>query len=315
MGHLGSEPLALRWTGVRWRRTPLPLPDGTRLGGVSAVSAHDAWIVGTGADGNARTVRWDGRSWRPGALPGSGGKPITANSVAARTRSDVWAVGSSNGFAGSMAVAWHYAGRSWSVTPVRSAPGSTLRAVAADARDDAWAVGVTGNRQLLLHWNGRSWSPTPPPQSAPNGTPVSVAAIARDSVWAVGATPSGAPLIEHWDGHGWSLFPAPLPGGHGSGREDRQAPTGATAVVTDGARGVWISGMAAGSRPYLAHFNGMTWDVSRPPLPRTSAGDFASVNALTHVPHTREVRTAGAYRRRDSLLTSALTWTNAPRPR
>ncbi|MEV4253678.1 hypothetical protein AB0J52_10975 [Spirillospora sp. NPDC049652] len=315
VGRLGSAPLALRWTGTRWRRTPLPLPDGTRLSAVSAGSAHDAWIVGSSADGTARTAHWNGRHWTPSALPGAGGRPILANHVAVRARSDVWAVGSSNGFAGTMAVAWHFDGRKWTVTPTRSAPGSTLNAVAADAPNDAWAVGSGGNGQLLLHWTGRSWTPTAPPRSAPSGPLSGVVALAPDNVWAVGSGPSGAPFVEHWDGRGWALVPTPLSGPPGGRTASPQGTDGTAAIVSDGARGVWISGTGAGSRHYLAHYDGAAWDVSRPPLPGASAGASASISALTRVPGTREVRAAGAVGRADGSPPTALTWTNTPRPR
>ncbi|MEV5569081.1 hypothetical protein AB0L06_03470 [Spirillospora sp. NPDC052269] len=318
IGRAGTAPLALRWTGARWRRTPLPLPEGTGLAAISAVSANDAWVVGTSADGDARTVHWNGRHWTPGALPASGGRPISARGVTERAPGDVWAVGSTGGFAGTMAAAWHFNGRTWTVTPTGSAPGSTLNAVAANAADDAWAVGSTGTRQLLLHWNGRSWAATTPPQSAPDATPSAVAADSANNVWAVGATSTGAPLVEHWDGRGWSIVSAPLaaPGRTAARIGLPEAAGGATAVVSDGRDGVWISGADAGSRPYLAHYRGTSWDVSRPPSPKAgSGGTFAEIRGLALVPGTPEVRAAGAFRTPGDTRSQALTWTNTPRPR
>lgn len=314
VGHAGSTPLALRWTGARWQRTALPLPDRTRLNAISATSARDAWIVGTDAGGQARTFHWDGRHWLSGALPASGGKPISAAHVTGFTPTDTWAVGSTNGFAGTMAAAWHHDGRGWTITPTRSAPGSTLNAVAAGASGDAWAVGTAGTRQLLLHWDGHTWTPADPPQAAALATPTGVAAVAPGNVWAVGTTPSGAPMVERWDGRAWTVVPAPLPSNAGAASGPRIA-NGATAVVPDGDKGVWISGSDAVSRPYMAHYDGTTWDVSRLPLPDASRGVVASISALTHVPGTREVRAAGSFRAPNDSSAHALTWTNAPRPR
>ncbi|RMI46948.1 hypothetical protein EBO15_04805 [Actinomadura harenae] len=320
VGRAGTVPLALRWTGTRWRRTPLPLPDRTALGAISAVSANDAWIVGSSADGGARTAHWSGRRWTPGTLPASGGKPISARGVAARAPGDVWAVGSTGGFAGTMAVTWHFDGRSWTVAPTGSAPGSALNAVAADAPDDAWAVGTAGDRQLLLRWDGRSWISTSPPRQAAEATPSAVAAASPTNVWAVGTTPSGAALVEHWDGHVWSVVPAPLPasGRPAGARAGRVAgtPLGATAVVTDGQEGVWISGADAASRPYLAHAGGTSWEVSRPPLPVAGSGRTSgTISALALVPGTPEVRAAGTFSTPNGSPAQALTWTNTPRPR
>ncbi|WP_026415692.1 hypothetical protein [Actinomadura oligospora] len=319
VGRDGTAPLAVHWTGSRWRRTPLPLPDRTVLGGISAASANDAWIVGTSADGNARTVHWNGRHWIPGALPASGGKPNSARGVAERAPGDVWAVGSGNGFAGTMAVTWHFNGRAWTVTPTGSGPGSTLNAVAAHAHDDAWAVGTAGTRQLLLHWNGRSWAATTPPQSAADATPSAVATDSPNNAWVVGTTSAGASLVEHWDGGSWSVVPAPLPGSGRPAARARvpEAANGPTAAVTDGQDGVWISGADTGSRPYLAHYNGTAWDISRPPMPKAGSGRETSgvISALALVPGTQVIRAAGAFRAPGVTRSQALTWTNTPRPR
>ncbi|MCP2335312.1 hypothetical protein [Actinomadura rupiterrae] len=359
VGRAGNAPLVLSWTGTRWRREAPPLRDRTRLSAVSSRSADDAWIVGSGDNGYARAVHWNGRSWVSYVLPAAGGTPIIAKSVSERAPGDVWAVGSANGFAGTMAVAWHFDGRTWRVTPTHAGPGSALNAVSADASDDAWAVGTEGSRQLLLHWDGHTWKATKPPVSAVDATPSAVTAHARNNVWVVGRTQAGAPLVEHWNGRVWTVVPSPVPKPGritkaakrpptpqpGKNRRSNEVVTGATGVVSDGAGGIWISGTDADLMPYLAHYTGKTWRVSRPPLPtpdgpriqagnRTatapsnetgdtagtgagyrSSGASGTASGLALVPGTREVRIAGAFGGLADAPTHALTWTNAPRPR
>jgi hypothetical protein len=87
-----------------------------------------------------------------------------------------------------------------------------LTGVAAVSPSEAWAVGsktVKGGGQnvLILHWNGRTWSPVR------NIRPVwgwleSVSAVSANNVWAVGDyTPNGKDhriLIMHWNGKSWT---------------------------------------------------------------------------------------------------------------
>lgn len=63
--------LILHWNGVTWTRLPSPTPDSgdsSRLIGVTASSAVEAWAVGTyrTPDGYAQGLflRWNGHSWR-----------------------------------------------------------------------------------------------------------------------------------------------------------------------------------------------------------------------------------------------------------
>ena len=70
----GSKPLALRWNGSSWRRVRLPgTASGSKLLGVAAVSARDAWAVGCVHCGDASSkpliMRWNGRRWHRARLP------------------------------------------------------------------------------------------------------------------------------------------------------------------------------------------------------------------------------------------------------
>ncbi|MGO9163645.1 MAG: hypothetical protein ACLP7J_23660 [Streptosporangiaceae bacterium] len=62
--------------------------------------------------------------------------------------------------------------------------GGRLYGVAATSARNAWAVGLTGARTLIVHWNGRAWTKAP----ASTGFLEGVAAVSATSAWAVGGT-------------------------------------------------------------------------------------------------------------------------------
>ena len=71
--------LTARWNGTRWARVPSPSPGGrnafSTLTGVSAVSASDAWAVGsygTGLNDATLVLRWNGTRWARAPSPNPG---------------------------------------------------------------------------------------------------------------------------------------------------------------------------------------------------------------------------------------------------
>jgi len=93
-GPRGTEQtLILHWNGRTWRQVASPNLDGsgkTDLHGVTATSATNAWAVGSGQDGPAFILRWDGHRWQPGpALVLN----TNLNGVAASSAGNAWAVG------------------------------------------------------------------------------------------------------------------------------------------------------------------------------------------------------------------------------
>src|SRR5207244_4546046 len=97
----------------------------------------------------------DGASaWSIVPSPTIGGGELM--SVATRTGSDAWAVGSRSSGGVFAPLAEHWNGSTWSSVPI-GAPGSfnQLRAVAVVSHADVWAVGVSNNWSALIeHWNG-----------------------------------------------------------------------------------------------------------------------------------------------------------------
>jgi hypothetical protein len=103
------------------------------------------------------------------------------------------------------------AGTEWRQVASNASGASGLAAVVAGARSDAWAVGsAPGNRTLIEHWDGQTWSPVP---SANPGAAQGLRGVAQagpNQAWAVGyeEPPDGSPniaLIEQWNGQGWSV--------------------------------------------------------------------------------------------------------------
>ena len=67
------------------------------------------------------------------------------------------------------------------------------------AGNDCWAVGEAENGELIIHWNGSSWSRAGPYGSIPDKTLYSVHCVAGNDCWAVGEDENGE-LIIHWNG-------------------------------------------------------------------------------------------------------------------
>ena len=198
-------------------------------------------------------------SWGPaGSLAG----------VAARSRSDAWAVGYRLG-AGTInyeAIAEHWDGTAW--REVATARLFSTDAVLSDlvevSATDVWAVGFYQNgvtfRTLLEHWDGQHWHYVPSPNSGAGENMLSgVAATSATDVWAVGtreATSNSArrTLVEHWNGHTWSVVPSPNAGSGGNLLAD------VSAISRTDAWAVGDDRVAFGSALAL-HWNGHTWAV------------------------------------------------------
>ena len=224
-----TQPLIEHWNGTRWSTVSAAadLP-GATLDGVAAISATDAWAVGSHANpatGGAAGLaeHWDGKQWSIVPSPTSAAE---LTSVAAISSSDVWAIGDNGGVT---PIFQHWDGKAWTAVPSPQLPPEAfirVSGIAAVSSSDVWMVGTTrapGRRPappsqtLTEHWDGHQWSivPSPDPSTGNNGFS-QVAAISSSDVWAVGseATPSGeAPLLANWNGTQWNTVQAPVPSG------------------------------------------------------------------------------------------------------
>jgi len=244
------SPVALieHWNGSAWSAVPVASPN-SMLFSVTCVGAADCWAAGTtltddpGSDPLSGFIEhWNGAVWTRSTTAPSGQAHDQFNSVACAAASDCWAVGYAgpnvltNNFlpnvlpqvAGDQALAEHWNGATWSVTPVPAAPapsGTYLAQVTCPSATGCWAVGATmgGDGQpvstLADRWNGSDWSEVHTPDPSASGQELTdISCLDASECWASGALSwSGgksqgtepAPLVEMWNGVAWSVDPTP----------------------------------------------------------------------------------------------------------
>jgi hypothetical protein len=148
VGAQGDRPLALRFTGKRWRR--IPVRGRGQIVAIASGLGDGAWAVGSSL------LRWDGTAWRDTGTARRGG---TLQGIAAISADEAWAVGSSPGSRNGMsrALVQRYDGAGWSIVDGPGIPGSDVFTGAAEAPDrSVWAVGYrdTANRRATLIGRG-----------------------------------------------------------------------------------------------------------------------------------------------------------------
>lgn len=226
--------------------------------------------------------------WRVLTSPNVGGAANAFASVAARSRTDAWAVGTfqQDGTTDFHTLAQHWNGSSWSV--VSTPDGgilNNLNGVAMVASDDVWAVGVFYNldvqayQTLVEHWDGVAWSIVPSPNRGTRYDDLqSVFAVSANDIWAVGVTQTNPPsirnltLTEHWDGTSWSIVQSP----------NRPQETSAWLLSVTGAASndVWAVGFDH-TGALAEHWNGSAWSIVSTPNPSGALGDLQAVTALS----------------------------------
>jgi hypothetical protein len=160
---LGSQ--IWHWNGTRWHRVAIPVISGQTifLGGVTALSAKNAWAVGTAFVRASVTLHtlvlhWNGARWRrvrspnPPSIDGD-----ALDGVGASSADNAWAVGSNTA---GPSLAEHWDGTSWRAVPTHSC--GSLASVAVLPSGRAWAVGAIGAQTpVILRWNGSIWQSVP----------------------------------------------------------------------------------------------------------------------------------------------------------
>jgi len=202
-----SQSLILHWDGTTWKQVPSPDPSTqyTVLYGVTAISATNAWAVGTAAF-SPLILHWNGTKWQQVPSPASAGDDVLYG-VAAASATNAWAVGSDSVKG---ALSFHWNGTTWTQTPGPGGSLGSFSSVAATSATNAWAAGSTGNSTLIAHWNGTTWTqvPSPNPTKAKVHTLNGVAATSATNAWAVGYNSAfdgsnQRTLIAHWNGTSW----------------------------------------------------------------------------------------------------------------
>ncbi|HEY6279720.1 MAG TPA: hypothetical protein VIX86_25710 [Streptosporangiaceae bacterium] len=198
---IGSDlGVAYHWDGTAW--STFALPDASfAASAMTAVSATDIWLVGSGSAG-AEAMNYNGSAWTVVPVQQPSGNAAALNGITAVAANDIWAVGDVKNASG-IAVGTlteHWNGSNWSIVPSPTASGTfpTLNAVAARSSSDVYAVGAatsSGTTQgLILRWNGSTWSQDTDPTGS--GFSVLYAAAAAPGAaqeWAAGFQGNGGP--------------------------------------------------------------------------------------------------------------------------
>lgn len=196
------------------------------LNKVAALSANDAWLLGSTGKGNSLSgndgrdfpliEHWNGKTWSivptadTSALlkqlqnkvgGGQVSEDVELSEMAALSSTNIWAVG----------------GVSASKTSQVTLPGIPVPAVQVKA----------AGQPLIEHWDGKAWQIVASPAGAnypqgPFGSTnrlTGISAISANDIWAVGTQATktnvpqsgnsfffmeAAPLVEHWDGTSWT---------------------------------------------------------------------------------------------------------------
>jgi hypothetical protein len=285
-GRQDGRALVARDDGSGWARSYLARATlgsaGSRLSAL-ATAAGGSQVFAAGAiqgeAGADRTlvVHWAGDGWqRMGSrnLPGAS----DLYGIAARSASDVWAVGSSspNGFETTATLVEHWDGISWRVVPAPSPDPflSELTHVAGGRHGALFASGHTSTGTLLLQLVDGRWQTvaTPSPAGFSSTFLEGLAVRSARDVWLAGygqRSSDGAsrPLAAHWDGSRWTVYRLPnVP--PESYLNDIAAGGGRVVAV-----GTSFSDF--GSRGFVEQFDGSTWSVS--PTPGNQAAELDAV--------------------------------------
>lgn len=220
-GHFST--LVEHYDGTSWSIVPSPNVSGSSgpvdnlLVSVSAVSNTSVWAVGS--EGNYSSSqfatlieRWDGTSWS--IVPSLNGSLVNSqlNGVAARSSTDVMAVGETADaeYSTQFPFAEQWNGTTWAAVKVPSiypnyAPLTAVTDV--PASDQAWAAGemFTGSSRITLtdRWMGSSWADelSPSGPSAENYL-YAVSADSTSDAWAVGTYDPNLPAALQYQSWG-----------------------------------------------------------------------------------------------------------------
>lgn len=287
---VGYDPLgaqSMHWDGASWTAVPMPVPAGTEsidAFDIAVLAADDAWAVGSryGSDSGVRAFvqHWNGVAWSPTPLPDLTGVYGQLLGLDAVGPDDVWAVGFEQGSTPGgdpQPLVMHFGGDAWQrvPTPTVAGPNASLLDVRALAPDDVWAVGSRqprlssgiGDRTLIEHWDGSSWTVVPSPEADDQVHGLStVDGSGSDDVWAAGSIGGFRSLLQHWDGTRWSLVDIGLP--------DSALSTGIHDVEVVNDHDVWAVLGRLRTNAVTIHYDGSTWvEAPGPPARRRYLAD------------------------------------------
>jgi len=226
-----GSPEAAQWNGSQWTATALPswaysiAADGSKHLVPAVFSASDVWLFSLQMQGSTfYAAHYDGTTWSQQALPGD---PVAVSALGA---ADIWAVVITPQTAGlppaqQQYLAVHWDGQSWQQVPfpdLQPAPGDILlpEAMAAVSASQIWVEALieTSSNQvtdLLLGWNGSSWTQVDAPLQDEGVSPAGVVQDGHGGVWLPqsGPAPKFVPYLYHYSGGQWTRHATPQAAG------------------------------------------------------------------------------------------------------
>jgi hypothetical protein len=164
----GQTTLIEHWNGKHWSVVPSPSPADvfSYLDGVAVTGPDNAWadgVTNAGTVDSSLIEHWNGKRWSVVPSPNPTGDTNLLSIAASRT--DAWAVGYTNPTSCNPqcgTAAFHWDGKTWSVTVSVDPPGSfldVLEGVVVISAHTAWAVGAYNawSSTLIELWNGTTW--------------------------------------------------------------------------------------------------------------------------------------------------------------
>lgn len=150
-----TQTLIEHWDGTQWSIVSSPNLGTTVsiLYGATAVSANNAWAVGTGNNAQSTLIEhWNGTQWSivssPSVQPESGGGGIQLSGIAAASGKDLWTVGMSSLGGREDSIIEHWNGTRWSLVSNPN-PGTSFNELGtiaiAPGSSKIWAVGAYSN--------------------------------------------------------------------------------------------------------------------------------------------------------------------------
>jgi hypothetical protein len=285
-----------RWTGTAWQQVPVPSKlanDAASSVAIGASSASNAWLFDPG-----KVLRWNGSQWHLQQIPtwvvhgNLSGSYNVASAVF--SPSSVWVFSEGvDSFTSPDHYAARYNGHVWVKVQLPGVPGE----VSALSASDIWVLGVTtasaagaNPKEILMHWNGKSWSTVAIPKvTPPAGATEYAGGLAATGTadawleWDIEQGTAGAQTLYllHWNGSSWAKVKVAFP----------------TSIVDymtqDGHGGLWMvaNGPAPDYQWFTYHLNAGKW--TRYPVPVATGLSLLDLTGISWIPGTRSVWATG----------------------
>ena len=276
VGTYGSE----KGNGSTMATVAVPSSTGqtaTSLNGISCSSTTFCISVGRyfkGGEDVGLLDRWNGTKWALGTYVLGPDATLDLNSVSCKGTTFCMAVGFyTDEPTYPFSLMWN--GSSWTSETVPS-PSSTddmtLNGVSCTNSSFCLAVGTVGDDQLMVKWNGSSWTLL---DTTPNLFPAAIRCRSTSFCMAVGSA-STAAMAEQWNGSTWSVVSAPNGGGTSYNNL-----TGVSCTGTTFCAAVGTATFSASESTFSDVWNGATWSAAPTVNPVTPSDWFNGISCTT----------------------------------